>query len=273
MVPYEAFLAEKPVLTTTDAGGPLEIVHDRETGLVAEPEVGALARACSELSPAPTRRARLGKGGKRARRDVSPGTAPSTASSSSHEGRLLLAASARDVGDRRLLGAAPPGAAGASRARGGRQGEEGAARRGPRALPRRQRPGRARLDRRRAPQAAGPRRPARARAAPPDRRDHDRPPRRPRLPRRDGARLRARRAPARARRPREPRALPLGGATAGLPALRRDPRPRRGGARSSTRATSRRTCARAATPGRVWRIPHPAWTALSSGPERACPRV
>ena len=34
MVPYEAFLAEKPVVTTTDAGGPLEIVRDRETGLV-----------------------------------------------------------------------------------------------------------------------------------------------------------------------------------------------------------------------------------------------
>ena len=34
MVPYEAFLAEKPVVTTTDAGGPLEVVHDRGTGLV-----------------------------------------------------------------------------------------------------------------------------------------------------------------------------------------------------------------------------------------------
>ena len=29
MVPYEAFLAEKPVVTTTDAGGPLEVVTDR----------------------------------------------------------------------------------------------------------------------------------------------------------------------------------------------------------------------------------------------------
>ena len=28
MVPYEAFLAEKPVVTTTDAGGPLEVVTD-----------------------------------------------------------------------------------------------------------------------------------------------------------------------------------------------------------------------------------------------------
>ena len=32
MVPYEAFLSEKPVLTTTDAGGPLEVVTDGRTG-------------------------------------------------------------------------------------------------------------------------------------------------------------------------------------------------------------------------------------------------
>ena len=45
MVPYEAFLAEKPVVTTTDAGGPLEVVTDRVTGLVAEPRAEALAAA------------------------------------------------------------------------------------------------------------------------------------------------------------------------------------------------------------------------------------
>jgi glycosyltransferase involved in cell wall biosynthesis len=49
MVPFEAFLSEKPVLTTTDAGGPLDIVHDRETGLVVEPRVEDLARACAWL--------------------------------------------------------------------------------------------------------------------------------------------------------------------------------------------------------------------------------
>ena len=49
MVPYEAFLSEKPVLTPTDAGGPLEIVHDRQTGVVVAPEPTALARACSYL--------------------------------------------------------------------------------------------------------------------------------------------------------------------------------------------------------------------------------
>jgi glycosyltransferase involved in cell wall biosynthesis len=49
MVPYEAFLAEKPVITTTDAGGPLEVVADRRTGLVCEPRATALAEACSWL--------------------------------------------------------------------------------------------------------------------------------------------------------------------------------------------------------------------------------
>ena len=45
MVPYEAFLSEKPVVTTTDAGGPLEVVADRETGRVVEPQPAALAEA------------------------------------------------------------------------------------------------------------------------------------------------------------------------------------------------------------------------------------
>jgi glycosyltransferase involved in cell wall biosynthesis len=49
MVPYEAFLAEKPVVTTTDAGGPLEVVEDRATGLVCEPRAQALADACGWL--------------------------------------------------------------------------------------------------------------------------------------------------------------------------------------------------------------------------------
>ena len=49
MVPYEAFLSEKPVVTTTDAGGPLEVVADRRTGLVCEPRAAALAEACSWL--------------------------------------------------------------------------------------------------------------------------------------------------------------------------------------------------------------------------------
>jgi len=49
MVPFEAFLSHKPVLTTHDAGGPLEIVSDRETGLVTAPEAPALAEAAGWL--------------------------------------------------------------------------------------------------------------------------------------------------------------------------------------------------------------------------------
>jgi glycosyltransferase involved in cell wall biosynthesis len=45
MVPFEAFLSEKPVVTTTDAGGPLSVVLDRETGLVVAPHAAELARA------------------------------------------------------------------------------------------------------------------------------------------------------------------------------------------------------------------------------------
>jgi glycosyltransferase involved in cell wall biosynthesis len=49
MVPYEAFLSEKPVVTTSDAGGPLEIVRDRETGVVVAPEARDVADACAYL--------------------------------------------------------------------------------------------------------------------------------------------------------------------------------------------------------------------------------
>jgi glycosyltransferase involved in cell wall biosynthesis len=49
MVPYEAFLSGKPVVTTTDAGGPLEVVHNRETGVVVAPEPAEIARAAVYL--------------------------------------------------------------------------------------------------------------------------------------------------------------------------------------------------------------------------------
>jgi glycosyltransferase involved in cell wall biosynthesis len=50
MVPYEAFLSAKPVVTTLDAGGPLEVVRDRETGLVVAPDAGELAGALTYLA-------------------------------------------------------------------------------------------------------------------------------------------------------------------------------------------------------------------------------
>ena len=49
MVPYEAFLSGKPVVTTSDAGGPLEVVHDGETGVVVAPEPAEIARAALYL--------------------------------------------------------------------------------------------------------------------------------------------------------------------------------------------------------------------------------
>ncbi|HEX7252839.1 MAG TPA: glycosyltransferase, partial [Thermoanaerobaculia bacterium] len=44
-VPLEAFLSEKAVLTTDDAGGPLEFVKDGETGFVVPPTPEALGAA------------------------------------------------------------------------------------------------------------------------------------------------------------------------------------------------------------------------------------
>ena len=49
MVPFEAFLSGKPVLTTTDAGGPLDVVRDGETGLVVAPEAAEVARGLAWL--------------------------------------------------------------------------------------------------------------------------------------------------------------------------------------------------------------------------------
>lgn len=64
MVPYEAFLAEKPVVTTTDAGGPLEVVADRATGLVCEPRAAALAEACAWLAANRDSAAEWGRAGR-----------------------------------------------------------------------------------------------------------------------------------------------------------------------------------------------------------------
>src|SRR5919197_4288559 len=71
MVPYEAFLAEKPVVTTTDAGGPLEVVTDRRTGLVCEPRPTALAEACSWLREHVDEAKAWGQAGKALARRVS----------------------------------------------------------------------------------------------------------------------------------------------------------------------------------------------------------
>jgi glycosyltransferase involved in cell wall biosynthesis len=63
-VPYEAFLSEKPVLTTSDAGGPLEVVADGRTGLVVSPDAVELARAAGWLREHRDEAASLGRAGK-----------------------------------------------------------------------------------------------------------------------------------------------------------------------------------------------------------------
>ena len=64
MGPYEAFLSGKPVITTTDAGGPLDVVHDRKTGLVVAPEPAAIGRAASWLREHEAEAESFGRAGK-----------------------------------------------------------------------------------------------------------------------------------------------------------------------------------------------------------------
>jgi glycosyltransferase involved in cell wall biosynthesis len=64
MVPLEAFLSEKPVLTTTDAGGPLEFVADGSTGLVVTPDAVEIARALGWLRDHREEAATYGRAGK-----------------------------------------------------------------------------------------------------------------------------------------------------------------------------------------------------------------
>jgi glycosyltransferase involved in cell wall biosynthesis len=64
LVPREAFLFEKPVVTTIDAGGPLEVVFDQQTGIVCEPTAVDVARACSWLAEHPEQAREWGRSGK-----------------------------------------------------------------------------------------------------------------------------------------------------------------------------------------------------------------
>ena len=70
LVPYEAFLSEKPVITATDAGGPLDIVHDRQTGLVVAPTIDDVARACTWLREHEDDARALGRAGRELARAV-----------------------------------------------------------------------------------------------------------------------------------------------------------------------------------------------------------
>lgn len=65
-VTMEAFQAGKPVVTTSDSGGVLEIVRDGETGWVASPEPEALGAALARAVADPAASARRGKAGRAA---------------------------------------------------------------------------------------------------------------------------------------------------------------------------------------------------------------
>jgi glycosyltransferase involved in cell wall biosynthesis len=70
-VTVESFLSRKPVVTTTDAGGPLEFVSAGETGLVAEPAPESIAAAIDELWALPEARLReMGEAGLLRVRDI-----------------------------------------------------------------------------------------------------------------------------------------------------------------------------------------------------------
>jgi glycosyltransferase involved in cell wall biosynthesis len=62
-VTLEAFLARKAVITTTDAGGPLEFVQEGVTGLVTDPTPEALGSAIARLAGNPHTAASLGEAG------------------------------------------------------------------------------------------------------------------------------------------------------------------------------------------------------------------
>jgi glycosyltransferase involved in cell wall biosynthesis len=64
MGPYEAFLSSKPVITTTDSGGPLDVVHDGRTGLVVPPEASAIGDAAVWLSEHEEEASSFGTAGK-----------------------------------------------------------------------------------------------------------------------------------------------------------------------------------------------------------------
>ena len=62
-VTLESFLAHKPVITTTDAGGPLEFVVHETSGFVCEPADEAVAAAINRLAADKGLAARLGNAG------------------------------------------------------------------------------------------------------------------------------------------------------------------------------------------------------------------
>ena len=70
-VTLQAYLARKPVITTTDSGGVLEWVEDGVTGLVVEPDPAAIGRAMCRLDDDESLARRLGEAGYARARELS----------------------------------------------------------------------------------------------------------------------------------------------------------------------------------------------------------
>ena len=69
-ITLEAMLAEKPVITCKDSGGPLEFVVDEETGLVCEPQPQAIAAAIDSLYADKQKAKKMGMAGKQRYQDL-----------------------------------------------------------------------------------------------------------------------------------------------------------------------------------------------------------
>ncbi len=72
-VTLEGFAARRPVVTLTDAGGPLEFVTDGETGLVTAPEPQAIAHAFDRLFSNRPLAKKMGEAGNEKLRATVPG--------------------------------------------------------------------------------------------------------------------------------------------------------------------------------------------------------
>ena len=71
LVTLEAFHSGKPVVTTSDAGGPLEFVRDGQTGLVTAPEPREVSAALARLIERPEEARALGAAGRAAVQGIS----------------------------------------------------------------------------------------------------------------------------------------------------------------------------------------------------------
>lgn len=63
-VPLEGMLCGKPVVTTSDSGGPAEFVEHEQTGLIVEPDPRAIAHAADQLYSDRERARRMGQRGR-----------------------------------------------------------------------------------------------------------------------------------------------------------------------------------------------------------------